>query len=347
MRVAFWVVATLALIVGALYGVGYFLLPNTLDVTRTIAIDRPRAAIFAMSNDLTIAKEWSPYYARDPDADYSFSGEGPGPGQTMRWASNVRDVGEGRMTIVRSTPNREIETILQLGDRATLNGRMMIEPTATGSSVAWSLSAACREGAINIPCRYMNLVLERSITKDLDAGLSRLKALAEQLPDVDFEGLASEILQVAPQPFVFVEARTTFTDSGEVQRALTMGIQQVRDYMTQTSLTPSGPLVRETRSWDQAQSVMSFRVGYPFQGAVPLTVVGAQIGETPSGRALRVLHVGPSTAMQETYMKADAYLQAHRIARREGAMPWEVVLADDAGVTGEGAARVEIYFPLQ
>ena len=52
-----------------------------------------------MINDLRIAKEWSPYYARDPDADYAFSGD-PGAGQTMRWVSNVREVGRGRMSIV-------------------------------------------------------------------------------------------------------------------------------------------------------------------------------------------------------------------------------------------------------
>ena len=74
-----------ALIGGALYGVGRFLLPNNLAVTRDITIERPRASVFAMVNDLQIAKEWSPYYARDPDAEYSFSGEGPGAGQTMRW----------------------------------------------------------------------------------------------------------------------------------------------------------------------------------------------------------------------------------------------------------------------
>ena len=77
-----------ALVLGALFAVGTFLLPNSLEVTRTVTVERPRAAVFAMVNDLRIAKEWSPYYARDPDADYTFSGD-PGEGQTMRWASNV------------------------------------------------------------------------------------------------------------------------------------------------------------------------------------------------------------------------------------------------------------------
>ena len=57
MRWFLGLVLVVALISGALYGVGRFLLPNALEVTRTAAIDRPRAAVFAMSNDLRIAKE--------------------------------------------------------------------------------------------------------------------------------------------------------------------------------------------------------------------------------------------------------------------------------------------------
>ena len=91
-----------ALITGALYGIGFFLLPNALAVTRTVTIERPRAAVYAMVNDLRIVKEWSPYYARDPDANYAWSGEA-GAGQTMRWVSDVRQVGSGRMSIGRAS----------------------------------------------------------------------------------------------------------------------------------------------------------------------------------------------------------------------------------------------------
>lgn len=347
MRVVFWLIVVLALIGGALFGVGYFLLPNALDVTRTVTIDRPRAAVFAMANDLRIFKEWSPYYARDPRGQFTFSGEGPGPGQAMNWASNVREVGTGRITIVRSAPNREIETILQLGDRATLNGRLMIRQTETGNSaVGWSVSAACREGWINVPCRYMNLVLGRSIERELDDGLARLKTLAEQLPPVDFEGLAPEFVNVAAQPFVFSSAQTSTADQAEVDRALSMGVEAVRTFMTEFSLTPAGPLVRQTTQWDASEQRMSFNVGYPYSGPRPLTVVNVQIGETPSGRAMKVLHVGPRAAMQDTYAKAYAYLQAHRISLREEGLPWEVVLADGAE-SDPASTRIEIYIPLQ
>ncbi len=339
-------VLVIALIAGALFGVGYFLLPNALSVARGIEIARPRAAVFAMINDLKIVKEWSPYYALDPDAEYSFSGEESGAGQNMRWVSDVRQVGAGRMTIVRSTENREVETILELTDRATLATLLQIAPRPGGSGVTWTVSAECQQGWINVPCRYMNLIMRGMIEKDLDSGLARLKTLAEQLPDVDFENLQTEFLNVEPQSYVYSPVTTSNQDQTQVDAALNLGLSQVEGFMTQYQLVKSGPQVRVTTGWDQAESQMSFRVGYPFAGPTPLTVVGVQIGQTPSGRALRVLHEGPRANMQTTYAKIYAYLQAHRIALREDGLPWEVVLSE-GGEAAPAATRIEIFVPLQ
>jgi effector-binding domain-containing protein len=345
MRWFLGLVLVVALVAGALYGVGRFLLPNALSVTRSNAIDRSRASVFAMVNDLRIAQEWSPYYAMDPDAEYVFSGEGPGPGQTMRWVSTVRQVGAGRMSIVNSSENQSVESILELRDRATLNSRIEMRPVDGATSVAWSVSAECAEGAINVPCRFMNLVMRGMIERDLDNGLARLKTLAEQLPDVDFEGLNPEILLVEPQSYVFDVANTSTVDRAEVERAEAFILRSVRAFMTEYALTAVGPIVRVTTEWAPTEQRMAFRVGYPFSGPRPLNFAGVEIGETPSGRALRVMHEGPREQTRLTYAKIYAYLQAHRIAVLEGGLPWEVTYSEGAGEADP--TRVEIFVPLQ
>lgn len=333
-----------ALIAGALYGVGRFLLPNSLEVTRDVAIQRPRAAVFAMINDLRIVREWSPYYARDPDAEYAFGGEGPGAGQTMRWISNVRQVGTGRMSIVSSSTNEEVEGILELGNRATLNSRFLVRPVQGGSAVAWSVSAQCAEGATNVPCRYMNLVLRGMIERDLDSGLTRLKTLTEQLPNVDFEQLNPQFDAVEPRQFVFSVVETSATNTEEITRAEERGIAQVRDFMTAYNLVQDGPLLRVVTQFDPDSDRMSFRVGYAFSGPPPLSVVGVQIGQTPSGNAMHVLVEGTTAQVRAAYLQMYTYLQAHRMPQRENGLPWEVVHQRGA----EGApSRVEIFIPLE
>lgn len=336
-------VLVLALITGALYGVGRFLLPNQLSVTRSVQIDRPRAAVFAMVNDLKIVKEWSPYYALDPNADYTIS-QDPGPGQTMRWTSSVRQVGTGRISIVDATENQQVDTILELGDRATLNSQFVLRPMAGGATVAWSMSAECGAGWINVPCRYMNLVLRRMMQKDIDSGLARLKTLTEQLPNVNFEDLNPQFDRYEPQTFVYSTVNAPSNDQTEVDRAQSLGLDQVRTFMTAYNMTPSAPLVRVVTEYNAAQNRMSFRVGYPFSGPTPLTVVGVQIGQTPSGQALHVTARGTREQVRNTYAKVYAYLQAHRIPVREDGLPWEVVhTLGDATTPSE----IEIFVPLQ
>jgi hypothetical protein len=331
----------IALVGGALYGVGRFILPNSLEVTRTVSIERPRASVFAMINDLRIAKEWSPYYARDPDADYAFSGP-VGEGQSMHWVSTVREVGRGRMSIVDSAQNEEVQAILEMGDRATLNSRIALQPVSGGAGVAWTVTAQCGEGWINVPCRYMNLIMRGMIERELDSGLARLKTLTEQLPNVNFEGLEPQFDTLEPLPFVYSVVETSATDAAEVARAEQLGLDQVRNFMTEYQLTRAGPLTRVMMSQDGDR--MTYRVGYPYSGPRPLTVVGVQVGETPAGEVMHVLAEGDRRAIQSAYAQMDAYLQAHRITRREGVLPWHVVL--DAGSDG-APARIEIFMPLQ
>jgi effector-binding domain-containing protein len=340
-----WFVLVLALIAGALYGVGRFILPNTLEVTRTAAVERPRASVFAMINDLRIAKEWSPYYARDPDAEFSFSGE-PGQGQAMRWVSGVREVGQGRMSIVSSSQYEEVQSILQMGDRATLNSIIALRPGEGATSVAWTVSAECAEGAINVPCRYMNLIMRGMVEKELDSGLARLKTLTEQLPNVNFEGLAPQFSAIEPQNFVYSTIETSASDLVEINRAEAIGIEQVRIFMAQYQLTQAGPLVRVVTQYDQATNRMSFRVGYPFSGATPTTVVGVQVGQTPSGDAMHVLVEGSRRQIQAAYAQMYAYMQAHRIPMRENGLPWEVV-HEPGTPDGATPTRLEIFMPLQ
>ncbi|MCA8886859.1 MAG: SRPBCC family protein, partial [Hyphomonadaceae bacterium] len=326
----------IALVLGALFAVGTFLLPNTLEVMRTVTVERPRAAVFAMVNDLRIAKEWSPYYARDPDADYTFSGDA-GSGQTMRWSSDVREVGSGRMSIVNSIPNEEVQSILEMGERATLNADMVLRTVEGGTAVSWTVSAECGGGWITVPCRYMNLILRGVAAKELDSGLARLKTLAEQLPNVNFEDLNPQFDDIAAQPFVYSVVETAANNPEEIERAESLGLDQVRRFMNEYQLTAAGPLTRVVT--EQSSDRMTYRVGYPYAGARPLTVVGVQVGETPSGQAMHVLVEGDRANVAAAYAQMDAYLQAHRIPRREDALPWHTVI--DAGDTMR-PSRIEI-----
>jgi len=355
MRWFLGLVLVIALVTGAAYGVGRFLLPNTLEVTRTTVVERPRASVFAMANDLRIAREWSPFYAMDPDADYAYSGEGPGAGQTMRWSSTVREVGAGRISIVDSIENGEVDTIIEHGD-VTLNSSLVLRPQSEGTAVAWSVAAECTEGWINVPCRYMNLILRGRIQGYLDSGLARLKTLAEQLPNVNFEGL--EIVQAPVEAenvlFVDVSIATPSPTWQDRASAEADGVNALNNFIASTGgqVTRGDTLVRIFSPPSGSSGVLNFSVGYPYTGPAPLRLVGVRVGETPGGPALSVEFEGRRSQIPVIYQRIDAYMQAHRIAARDGAPRWEVVqevqpAAPDGQNADDPVERTVIYFPVQ
>jgi hypothetical protein len=260
------------------------------------------------------------------------------------------------MSIVDSTENEEVESILEMGDRATLNSRIELRPAPRATSVAWSVSAQCAEGNINVPCRYMNLIMRGRIERELDSGLSRLKTLAEQLPNVDFEGFDIAEVTVEGQDVIFVDVTIgkdapTFEDRETAERD---GINALNLFITSTGgqVTSTGQLVRVFPANNGASGRYSFSVGYPYSGPAPLRLVGVRVGQTPGGAALRGMFVGRRSQIPLMYQRLATFMQAHRIAPRPDTEAWEIVRdveppAPDSAYPNDPIEHTEIYFPIQ
>lgn len=360
-----WLLALLflALVVGGAYAGGRYMLPNDLEVSGGVEVARPRAAVFAMVNDLNIAKEWSSYYARDPAAEFRIDGP-PGPGQMMQWSSRAAEVGVGAMHIQSTTPQQEVYSIIRILDRqpdgeqgtrdrrAELESRIRLQPTQQGTQVRWVVSAGCPDGWQNVPCRYMNLLLARQIQGQIDAGLARLKNLAEQLPPHDFEGYDIEQTPVPSSDVIFVDVTFTVPPTGPSYRdraeAERQGVEMLNSAVAAAGLTPDRTRLVRMFPQEGEAGRYSFSLGYPISGPAPL-LVGTRVGQTPAGLALRAVHVGPRSEVPRMYQIVDAYLQAHRLSLREGGA-WEVATPEpqpEGASPDDPIERTEIYYPLE
>jgi hypothetical protein len=92
-----------------------------------------------------------------------------------------------------------------------------------------------------------------------------------------------------------------------------------------------------------------FSVGYPYAGPAPV-LVGARVGATPGGAAIRATFVGRRSLVPLMYQRLEAYRQAHRIGLRPGAEAWEVATPapQPAGADpSDPVERTEIYYPIE
>jgi uncharacterized protein YndB with AHSA1/START domain len=160
-------------------GVG-FLLPSTVHVERDITINAPPEDVYALISNFKQWEGWSPWANLDPDAEMTIAGSGLG--QTMTWASEDPEVGEGSQAIVELEPPYLVKTHLEFGDQGIADAAFDLTPEDEGTHVVWSLDSDMREGVpllMQPISTYFGFLMDGMIGPDYETGLQNLKALAE------------------------------------------------------------------------------------------------------------------------------------------------------------------------
>lgn len=154
--------------------------PAAYRVSRSTQIAAPPATVHALINDFHHWDGWSPWAKLDPNMKTTYSGNPAGVGAVYHWSSTSDEVGEGRMTITESTPEKHValnlEFIKPFQSNAVTN--FHIQPAGTGSSVDWVMT-----GESDFMSKAVMLAMggmDKAIGADFEKGLAQMKALAEK-----------------------------------------------------------------------------------------------------------------------------------------------------------------------
>ena len=174
-------IGAVALALAVLIG-GYFL-PREPEVTRSIDIASPRAAVFPLVADLRHLADWSQWLADDRDVVLTFTGPLDGVGQTVSWESKLAAVGSGKETITAIEPDQAVEMrIARAGLPETAAWFRLTDKGAGETTVLWGYR---EDLGFNPVARYGGFALDGAIGPDYERGLARLKAFAETPPKSD------------------------------------------------------------------------------------------------------------------------------------------------------------------
>ena len=81
--------------------------PDSFRIERSTTIKAPPEKIFALIDDFKQWETWSPWEKIDPALKRTYSGTTSGVGSIYEWSGN-KDIGQGRMEIVESTPSSKV-----------------------------------------------------------------------------------------------------------------------------------------------------------------------------------------------------------------------------------------------
>ena len=152
--------------------------PDKLLVERVATIKASPEAIFPLINDFRQWRTWSPYETKDPAMKRTYGGAESGKGATYAWDGD-KNVGSGRMEILDAPAPQKI--VIKLDIFTPFEGHNTAEftmlPQGDGTHVTWLMY-----GPANFMSKLIQVFinLDNMIGKDFEAGLAKLKKVAEK-----------------------------------------------------------------------------------------------------------------------------------------------------------------------
>ncbi|KAA3641801.1 MAG: hypothetical protein DWP95_06110 [Proteobacteria bacterium] len=328
---------TLLIIVVLMFAYGYFFLPDKVQVSRSITIERPAKAVFKTVNSMHHFNDWSPWAKLDADAKYQYSGPEYGVGSHMAWQGND-EVGSGQQTIIESKPHELVKAELffdgQSDDPAWAS--YVIKDMGESSEISWVFDVDFKGSVIG---RYFGMMMDRMLGPSYEEGLSNLKSLVESKPVYDFSNFSIETVPAQTILFISTEGRSDQDISAIMGEAYTT----ITDFMQQNDIQFDGMPLAITRSWTNELWV--------FDAAIPVDITAIEgetgdikLGQTYAGKVVKYVQVGPYDQAELSYPLIDAYLAEHEL--QQNGDSWEVYVNDPTTVS-EDAIITHIYHPIQ
>ena len=151
--------------------------PDTFQVERRLVIKAQPDKLWPLVSDLKGFHQWNPFGAKDPNAKVTFSANTAGLGARYAWESAVIGVGSMEVTQVQDQRSTQFKLDFLKPFEAHNQAEFALSPAAGGTEVRWTM-----KGPADLVSKVMDVVfnMDRMVGTDFEAGLVKLKALAEQ-----------------------------------------------------------------------------------------------------------------------------------------------------------------------
>ncbi|NIV18776.1 MAG: hypothetical protein GWN47_10335, partial [Woeseiaceae bacterium] len=258
---------------------------------------------------------------------------------TVTWDGHI--IGQGRQTIIESTPWEHIAIQFEFTDQAPAMSTFTLSPADDRTRVVWRLEI---DHGFNLGGRYLGLLQDSIIGPEQVMGLERLKELAESLPRADFSDI--EIEQIVVESSTIAYLRTTsIPEAAAISEAMGDAYFAVLRFIDEQGLDDAGAPLSITRTFSGSELV--FDAAIPVRGltsSTPRSGETVKIGRTYEGPVIRVKHIGSYRTLGRTHDKIAAYLAALGIERNGDA--WESYISDPTR-TDESDLLTYVYYPIR
>jgi effector-binding domain-containing protein len=321
----------LALLAG--YVIWAFTANKTVDVTRTIEINKDANTVYRVANDFHYYRKWSTWSLSDTAAKNEVTGTGREVGDVWSW--DGEKVKQGSMTHIASVPGKSIENKVELhgGWDALIHENWTFEEKDGKTSVTWVEKS---DDEIPLLLRPMMSVMMGSA---LDEGLKNLKNLIETMPALPEETPVAMTAPVAVEEMsdIFYIGIADSCEVSKIQENFTEDYGKLKSYMEKNKIESAGMPMGIFSFYDGKTT--SFIAAFPVKGQVAGS--GEIItGKIPAGKGLAITHLGSS---EPAHMAISKYATDNNLKINTAIEIYE----NDPSTVKPEEIRTKVIYPIQ
>jgi hypothetical protein len=151
--------------------------PDMFQVKRSATISAPPDRIYPLIADFRRWREWSPYETKDPDMKRTYGAVASGTGATYGWDGD-KNIGAGSMEITQADAPGKVALKLDFTRPFEAHNTVdfTLAPQGEATLVTWDM-----RGPVPFFAKIIHVFLnmDKMVGGDFEAGLAKLKSLAE------------------------------------------------------------------------------------------------------------------------------------------------------------------------
>lgn len=318
------------ILTGLIISVG-FLLPDKIQIVKSIAINAPSGYVFEEINELERWKDWSYPQVHDPTMQVEYQHKS-GVGARFSWTS--RD-GNGNLVITKAYPDTliNIETRHDESDSTKRYYKLKHRNDTTMLTTRFDL----KKNFTNPISRLLAFIfITPKLNKAINFELDKIKEITEARPVFTIT-ITEESL--APTYYISVSRKMSSTIPEKIVAQMKDMFGEVRAVMENSKAESiDKPFCLIDISSEKRICAMPIHPDSKFPPEYP-------VSQHYSGAAIRGVHMGSYETIKTTHEQVMQYIEYKKFELN--GMPWEIYVNNPGNTFDSNELVVEVYYPVK
>lgn len=311
-------------------------LPSNFKVEKKVVINADKQQIFNQVNDLKNWLNWSTLILKDESIfsnNDNYVLDNLGRGTKIIWQSENKDLGKGRLEVLKSSPSDSLKVEMNIGSYNFINNYHFYS-IDEGVEVVWESKT---DFGFNPFTKFYGLFVDEFISSDIDMSLKKLKSYAENLPKIHSVKVKRDSVDL----LWFLSIRDTLKP---VQMNNIHGkmYAQINQFMDENNISISGSPIVIYHLW--SDTLIDIEAGLPVVDSLVTNNDRIKLNKIDEGKVVTAIHHGHYDRLPETYFGINEWMRKNKVVVR-GPL-WEVYITDPALEPNPEKWQTAIYFPI-